>query len=78
MSFFLCLTTVGKQRFYDKDGVCWRWSLILVKGKIKRHSFLLGGKSTEVSTPLASLEGLGTDFDKTDRPGLDFTAIQTS
>ena len=24
------------------------------------------------------LEGLGTGFDKTDRPGLDFTAIQTS
>ena len=153
MSFFLSLTTDGKQRFYVKDGVCSGLlknapvithhsnlssdftsnpmevvqvnrlpastmlsepavektifpdgdeairaqlgyldnevapknpELALVigfsKGKIKRHSFLLGGKSAEVSIPLASLEGLGTGIDTSKQIalGLDFTAIQFS
>ena len=48
------------------------------KGKIKKHSFLVGGKPRDVMVPLANLEGLciGIDTSSHIALGLDFTAIQ--
>ena len=48
------------------------------KGKIKRHSFLVGGKPRSVNISLSSLVGLCNGIDSTSEltTGLDFTSIQ--
>ena len=48
------------------------------KGKIKRHGFLVGGKSVSLKISLSSLEGLCNDIDTASEItlGVDFTSIQ--
>ena len=48
------------------------------KGQIKRHGFLVGGKSVSLKISLSSLEGLCNDIDATSEItlGVDFTSIQ--
>ena len=48
------------------------------KGNIKRHGFLVGGKSKSVKVPLSNLEGLcnGIDTSAEWTLGIDFTSIQ--
>ena len=52
--------------------------IVLKEGKIKSHSFLVGGKAQSFSVKLENLEGVceGLDWSKSIQLAVDFTAVQ--